>query len=348
MTRRYNLILFLLAMILYAGFFSYNHILTTEWEQASFRRLVDGTATTPMQYRVLIPWIARLLEPAIPYLPFISHINGIRYLFALGSTLLVLMALFQFTRALILTYYPSITTNMRDILACCSVFLLMLVLPFHFLAPRIHGTFYYPSDIPSVLFFILGMWMLHRGNWYIYYLIFILATLNRETSCFLTIYMCLLMLGKMPFPRLLRHVFFQATLWILAKMLLYYLYGANSNLEYANVSGIFKFTLMDNLTQHWLKTVVFLPSVYGFLWIPLISMVAFIRPYEVRRALLMILIFHVLMLIPGEVYELRIYAEMIPVVITGLIMGVASWMSNKSVDHYVSPAAGVGRNEGHA
>lgn len=342
MTRRYNLILFLLAMILYAGFFSYNHILTTEWEQASFRRLVDGTATTPMQYRVLIPWLARLLEPAILYIPFISHINGIRYLFALGSTFLVLLAFLQFSRALILTYYPSIADNMRDTLACCSVFLLMMVLPFHYLTPRIHGTYYYPSDIPSVLFFILGLWTLHRRNWRFYYPIFILATLNRETSCFLSVYMFLLMLGTMPFSRLLRHVLIQAALWIMAKFLLYYLYGENTNPEYANIGGIFKFTLMDNVTQHWLKTVVLLPSVYGFMWLPLISIVAFIRPYEVRRALLVVPIFHLLMIIPGEVYELRIYAEMIPVVITGLLMGSSTYMSNKSVDHYVSPAADGG------
>ena len=61
MTRRHNLLLLYVAMALYASFFSYNHIVTGEWGDASFRRLVDGTATTPMQYRVLVPWLARLL-----------------------------------------------------------------------------------------------------------------------------------------------------------------------------------------------------------------------------------------------------------------------------------------------
>lgn len=218
----------------------------------------------------------------------------------------------------------------------------MLVLPFHFLIPRIHDLWYYPSDIPSVLFFILGMWTLHKCKWGLYYPIFIIASFNRETSCFLTIYMLLLMLNAKPFPRLFSHVVFQAALWVVIKLFLYYLYGGNSNLEYANVGGVFKFTLMDNLAQNWIKTAVLLPSVYGLLWIPLGYYASYVRPYELRRALLIVPLFHLLMIIPGEVLELRIYAEMIPVVIIGVIMGVATWISNKSVDHYGSPAADGG------
>jgi hypothetical protein len=329
MTRRYNFLFLYVAMALYAGFFSYNHLLTGEWEEASFRRLVDGTATTPMQYRVLVPWLARLLEPAIPYVPLISHINGIRKGFALGSTLLLLLVFYRFIQTLILTHYASIKNDDRGTLACCSVYLLMLVLPFHFLTPRIHDVWYYPSDVPSLLFFTLGMWTLHKKQWRLYYPIFMLATFNRETSCFLTIYMLLLMLDVKPFSRLLGHVVFQAMLWVAIKVVLYKLYEINTNIEYADVGGVFKFTLMDNMSQNWLKTLVLLPSVYGLLWIPLIYVAATIRPYALRRALLVIPIFHLLMIIPGEIFELRIYAEMIPVVIAGLVMGTCTYMSKR-------------------
>jgi len=338
MKRRYGFCILLVTIVLYAVYFSANHIFAPVWEKASFVRLFNGTAATPMQYRVLIPWLAKILVPLIQHIPYVSNVNRLQFLFEFPSTLLLLISFYALVRFLLLSYCKNLSADTRFLVASCSVYLLMLVLPFHFLAQKTH-LFYYPSDIPSVLFFVLGMWTIHAKRWSAYYPIFILATLNRETSCFLTIYYSLFAFRNESLRRIICHVSLQTTIWVLIKLVLYYLYAGNTDPDYANIGGLFKMTLFQNLTHGWAKTIVLLPSVYGFLWIPLLLFSSYISPTRFRRAMLVILIFHILMLIPGEVYELRIYAEMIPVVIVGLVVGVCNYLSNNALHHYAPQAA---------
>jgi hypothetical protein len=42
----------------------------------------------------------------------------------------------------------------------------------------------YLSDLAAVLFFVTGLICLKRDRLFAHYAVFVLATLNRETSCF--------------------------------------------------------------------------------------------------------------------------------------------------------------------
>ena len=98
---------------------------------------------------------------------------------------------------LILAFRYYITLFIKDrALNSLFSFLILFILPFHFFFPRP----YYPNywyDTPSILFFTLGLIAMYKRKWMIYYFIFIIATFNRETTCFLTVIYLFTSFGKM-------------------------------------------------------------------------------------------------------------------------------------------------------
>ena len=312
----------LILIILYSIFFTYNHLATTEWGATSFRKLVDGTAITPMQYRALVPWLAWGLEHLTPALPFIHDLNGIRALLEFVSVLSLMVVFVWGTRRLLALCFPALEGAGRDSAEWFTLLLFMLALPFHFLTPRTQPTYYYPSDIPSILVFVIGIVSVLRRQYLAFYLAFILGTLNRETTCFLTVFLLLAAWQRGSRRSLLLHALAQAAIWIGIKAALYALYSNNTVPEYCDVCSIFKLSVRDNLEYTGSALWSLLPSVYGFLWIPLLIVARFIPHRGLRRGLWLVPIFHVVMFIPGEIYELRIYVEMLPLVVWGAAFGM--------------------------
>src|SRR5206468_2339407 len=112
------------------------------------------------------------------------------------------------------------------------------VLPFnYFNAP------YYPYDVPSVLFFTVGLLLIHGGGWIWYYPLFVLATFNRETSIFLVVAAVLAWFDRYSRGRLALLAGSQLAIWIAIKSLLWFLYRHNRWLGY----GLYQFQLKVNL-----------------------------------------------------------------------------------------------------
>src|SRR5467141_3903723 len=106
--------------------------------------LAAGVASTPYQYRVLVPWIVRAAVEMHLIRPESE------------------MAMFVGLQVVALSVYA--------------------ILPFNYF-----NLPYYPYDVPSVVFFTLGLILIHDRNWVWFYPLFGIATLNRETSIFLTV-----------------------------------------------------------------------------------------------------------------------------------------------------------------
>src|SRR5262249_45588550 len=106
--------------------------------------LAAGVASTPHQYRALVPWMVRgamaagLVKPDVPLDGFM----------AIEVVAFVLLA-FAFRR------YLSLFITDR-VLASAMALSLYAVLPFNYY----NGSFY-PYDIPSVLFFTVGLFLIH-------------------------------------------------------------------------------------------------------------------------------------------------------------------------------------------
>jgi hypothetical protein len=297
------------ALVLAFGtFFGLSHLQQRQWEPVSLERMVAGTALTPMQYRVLFPWTLRALNLFVES-PGVS-IHRFSQVVEIGSTILLLLV----SRMLLKK------AGLNHTEASWGSFLPALMLPFHYLLPA--HSYYYVYDIPAVLFFALGLLLLHDRNWRYFYPLFALATLNRETSCFLALVYVLVALWRDPWRQFAVHVLAQTAIWVGIKTGLLYVYGANTSPEYADHLNLYKDSLRTNLeylAQVGTPTLV-LASVFAFCWIPVLLLADAIPSGFVKRALMVVPLFLVAMFYVGEIQELRIYGELIPIVSTASVL----------------------------
>jgi hypothetical protein len=268
--------------------------LTYEFRGAPWRELTAQIAQTPFQYRTLIPSLVNILSKLIPLAPsvlyfWISFIIVILLIYALRSYL---------------------TLFIETPLSSFFAFGAYLVLPYTYILNR-SLALRYPSDLPSVLFFTVGLILLYKKNWRLFYPLYIIATFNRETSCYLTAaYLCTA-IGYEDKKRILFHVKIQAITWLAVKYVLYLIYRTSAG------HGFFQLKLKDNidffLAPHAYPLLL---SALGYLWIPSLVFWRYIPAPFVRRTILLIPLFFLGMFLVGNMWEIRIYGELTPVVIS--------------------------------
>lgn len=293
-----------LAFFLFALLFSYHFAFlraqeTFVYAPASPQALAQGTAPTPYQYRVLVPAAAGWLAGATG-LP----LEALFRLLEFAATL----ALFYAVRAFLLLFTPEAR------LASLFTLLLAYVLPFNFTY-----TFFYPYDLPALLLTTLGLIALYRRQWPAFYALFVLATFNRETSYFLSFVFLAVSAGREAPGTIAKHLTAQAGLWLLIKGGLFLLFRHNP----AQGAGMFEFQFFRNLEMlaqpgTWLL----LARNWGMLWVFLLLWHGRIRSPFLRRALLAGLAQLAVLFAVGVIEELRIYGELIPLVLAGGMEGM--------------------------
>jgi hypothetical protein len=161
--------------------------------QASFEKMVDGTADRPYVYRQLLPtlanWIdastpasikARILTPQGYRLNFVLNqvirsplaqnpVYGLRYrilyILCFGFTFLASVSLYLAARTAGNSHYVALLVTVA----------FMLFMPWVLSV----GGYYY--DFPELAFFALSFWMAHRFQWWWLIPVVILATWNKES-----------------------------------------------------------------------------------------------------------------------------------------------------------------------
>jgi hypothetical protein len=278
--------------------------LNEESPWAPFADLVNGTAATPFQYRALIPWIVSGLRrlPGFHAVPLPDLIKSIEFVSAFALTL-------AFRRYLSLFFPSQALTAVLSL----SVF---YALPFHFLFPR-ELPLIYPSDLPAILFFTWGLICLRQQNWKAYYPLFLVATLNRETTCFLILVYVFTAAGRSPRRSVALHALAQTVLWVGAKAGLYWLYRDNPGF------GVFEDQWRRNLPALTEAShLIALSGMWGFTWVPVLIWFRLIRDVFVRRSLFVLIPFLLGMAAVGVVYEMRIYGEPLPLVLSAFWLAV--------------------------
>ncbi len=293
-------IIFILTAMAFAWYFAHIRLSRPEWEPVAFEKLIAGTAALPMQYRTLIPWISRLLVE-LP-IPFVEHPRGLR----LGFEVLSLFALAVIYRAFLGQFLKE-----KYAPHLCSL-LLFLVLPYNLALPTF-APWYYVYDTPSVLFFSAGLLFLYRRQWILFYLIFTIGTFNRETTCFLTTICLLTGFGRGNLRVLLSHCLAQFAIWMIIKCGLAWSYGTVQGSIYCNMLNTNLHSLAS--LQKWL----ILLSSFGYTWVPLIFLWHWIDDIFVRRACLVVPFFILAMLNAGVLQEIRIFGELVPLVLAAYI-----------------------------
>lgn len=309
-------VVFWLVACLAAADFARLHVLhNVQNDYATLDHLIALDAETPYRYRVLIPQLIRLVEGAGRCLGLpVERLMAAAFVEAAFVLALVVVVV-----NLVHLYVPS-----RPFAAVAGLGVLAPLL--HVYALRDQLTLYYPWDLPQTFFFGLGAYLVLTRRLGLFHAVFVLATLVRETSPFLTLMLAAVYAGRMPARRLALHVAAQALIWLALRLVIVLALGGwqGAVLPGLDTEGgtvitkgdLFWYTLPVNLTHFGRYPGDLIPALglYGYLLVPLVFL-GFRLPFaSLRRLLLVLLPYFALLLSVGIVVEFRVYGEMTPVV----------------------------------
>lgn len=271
---------------------------TTEWRQARLEQLVAFQADRPFQERVLIPALLHIMNATthLPILPIFQVLTVI-------ITLAILIAFHVLLRQLI----P------RQLAALGALGIVYPMLWNY----CVYGPFRSPYDLPAVLLFICGLIAILKERWLLFYGVFIPGVFNRETIALLGAAYLLLAVGRSPPSTILLHVAAQAVIWLSIKYVLGLIFAGNPGDPFQMHLA----TNIDNIVH--LRVLTPLALMYGGAWLA-IPLSWRTQSWVVKRLVWLAPPYYALVALIGNLHELRIYNELVPVVALALVCGIVS------------------------
>lgn len=281
----------------------------------SLQQYAAGQAKLPYQYRALVAWILHGFVALPGFLRVAGHVSFLhRDPYLLGLLIVVFFSLLGSVLATRGSIY--LLTGKERYSFWSSLILVYLA---YFTLSLSYGLNYVlPYDVPSLFFFCLGILLLLKRNYWIYYPVFCLAVMNRETAAFLTVF-CIVCewfrwrqegLAARIFRRIAPHVVVQLVIWIAIKLELMRLYGHNPSDTTANPLVALKlfFNLRELVKpQQW----PLLASVFGFLFPALLLGARKIRDRRIFYGCAIILpLWFAAMMVVAVIVEIRVFNEL--------------------------------------
>ena len=285
-----------------AALFVDAYTLMTRWISPGMDAFTHGQAPFPFRYRVLVTGLAGFLERAGVPLPWAY--------FAL-ATLAVFGLLLAFDRFLAL----FVRRDLARVLALGILY----PLSWNYLGLN---RMYFPFDLPGVALFTLALVLLAQRRWAWFYVVFALATVNRETTWLLTVMLLAVEWGRLPVRTLAAHVVAQALVWVAIKFALAQAFPGGP--QFANMvsKNVETWTGMLTLSRAGLRDGMKLVLMFGGLWL-LLPFVFRDQPRFVRRTLATFPVFLLPMLVVGTIDEARLYAEWVPLVAAAALFALS-------------------------
>lgn len=298
---------------------------------ADISLLMSGRAPTIYQYRALLPWIVNLVQATSTALSPQTE-------FAPASVFQTVEFLSIFALVLIFRHYLSLFIRNSALCSVLSITMFSALL-FNFVLPcpsPLAFVFWYPWDIPSVMFFTFGLALLYRRDWRSYYILFCIATLNRETTAFLTIVYIITEFGRSSTRTIGLHCMAQIAIWVGLKYVLYLAYGDNPMIEAQErlLPGGF----IDYQQWSWnilaikdYRSYPFLISSIGFATVPTLLLWRMIPDEFVKRSLLVIIPLIPASMFIGTIVELRIFGELVPIILIAFLSIIGESLRRETV-----------------
>ena len=178
---------------------------------------------------------------------------------------------------------------------------------------------YYTYDIPSLTFFALGTILFTQKKWLWFYPVFILACLNRESACFISMAGFFILMDLNGSNRneilfrnkmILLHVSFQALLWLTSRILLSYAFRNNPGDFFEEPHSMIDFLLGSDMPGgHWAGNPLWFLTLFAGIWVfPLIFYRRLTRP--ARRLLTVGVIYFLVLIFRSNMMETRVYNEL--------------------------------------
>lgn len=310
-TYKFNFFVFCLIFCFSVMHFFFNGV----YSDTSLERLIDFDVRKPYIYRLLIPVLVKIFSPLINFnIAFFFIEIGSCYLFYASTKYLFRQYLdikkssFCAALAFLLTHLIYLINYRQGIGACSG--------------------FFYPYDMPALVFLTLGLSFILQKNWRYLYVLLVIATLNRETSLLIVLAVPAIYMGgsvswKRPFLFLL-------SLYSLIRIFLYFLfkhYDGNTMELHAFDSGGLR--LRENIDflfnrHYWL----WILSEMAYLPVLWLAVNHYIPRLLVR--LRFVALFYVLVLfVVGSIPEARIWGEAMVILYFPTALGVISFLNEK-------------------
>lgn len=297
----WNYLLFIIAAALSFQIISVRYQKGTEYPFATFEKLVHFKAETPFQDRLLVTVMATVTEKVL------NHFNiplNYRKFFFCADVISLLLTWFFFS--LLLKKFLNLSHEIISIVA------LSIYLPVCFIFVFTSSNLLYPYDIPQILFFTIGLYMIITKKMSLFIPLFILCTFNRETSAFL-IPMVLFAGKKNIFRenRLILYIILLFVIWISIKVFLHAVIPNPGQVFYYKLDFNFNYIKTHDLIR-WIQL---LCGTLLILIIPILIFLKRLKKYSFVNILFVLLLFYIAMLVIGKIFEYRIFSENIPLII---------------------------------
>ena len=162
--------------------------------------------------------------------------------------------------------------------------------------------------------------MFTKKKWGWFYLSFILATLNRESSCFISLGGFLLLVNISDYNLryfltrnkiLLLHISIQATIWISIKILLHHVFKNNPGEFFEEPHSMIHFLSgIGNDQNHWaMDNATWFLSLFMGIWLLPVILFKYLSP-QGRRFLLIGIIYLIVLIFRSNMMETRVYNEL--------------------------------------
>ena len=300
-------------------FFSYYYFLyTNEYPPGSYQRIASYDAEKVFQTRFLITAIANFLEPTIPLLK-VSFQWVVPYPINYEVVLQLINVFFLGTLLFLIRPLASVLGFKIPLL---SSFLILVPLSWNyiFINGFIDGAaLYYPYDIPSLTFFAAGIILFLQKKWLWFYPVFILACLNRESACFITMGGFLLTFqGGEPKlvdnlksnKKMISQVIAQAFIWLALRFVLSYVFRNNPGEFFEQPHSMFDFIAKIGTGEaHWaMNNPRWFLTLFAGVWIiPFLLWKNLNGP--LKRFLLLGLVYLLVLFFRSNMMETRVYNE---------------------------------------
>lgn len=318
--------------------FTYYYFLYThEYPPGSAQNIADGLANKVFQTRILIPFIAEFLEPFIPVLSFLFG-----WLVPYPITFDVILQLINILfLTLLVIYIPMLLKMLECEVSNWSAFLIFIPLGWNYIAINglIDGAgLFYCYDIPSMAFYVIGLILFLKKNWLWFYIIFILANLNRESACFISISGFLLQLKISNNPKLflrlnknlIIHILTQAIIWIFIRSLLSLTYQDNPSLFFEKPHSIQNFLAgIWNGNSHWaMQNAAWFLTLFAGIWF--LPLIFFNKLNSYGKILIAVGVIYLISLyFRSNMMETRVYNELNVIISLCTIISLNNFLKSK-------------------
>jgi len=226
-----------------------------------------------------------------------------------------------------------------------SALLLFIPLTWNYIAINglIDGAgLFYCYDIPSLAFYVLGLIFFLRARWISFYLLFILANLNRESACFISLSGFLLQLKLCKNPKLffkenknlVFHIFTQAALWIILRFYLSWNFQGNPGLFFEEPHSMSDFLSgIWNGNSHWaMENPAWFLTLFAGTWLIPILLFKNLGYYGIRL-LIVGLIYLISLYFRSNMMETRVYNELNVIIYLCSIVSITNFLGKIFNEH---------------